>query len=86
MFSQKIFKDRYEAIYWEDCYTKEVLQHKIEKMKRGLDAVAGLISDSQGVSGLHLNGDMASWDELRKGGEYETWLKDFDEALETCKK
>ena len=47
----------------------------------GLRAVEGLINDSHGVDGLHLNGDVAPWDELRTGGAFEDWLKDFDAAL-----
>lgn len=52
-------------------------------MKKGLLAVNGLISDSRGVAGLHLNGDIAPWESLMAGGEFEDWLKDFDAAL-TC--
>lgn len=47
----------------------------------GIRAVNDLISSSHGVAGLHLNYDVAPWDELRSGGEYEEWLSDFDEAL-----
>lgn len=37
----------------------------------GLDA---LIADSEGVVGLHLNGDVAPWSELLPGGRFEAWL------------
>jgi hypothetical protein len=33
-----------------------------------------LISESDGVYGLHQNGDLAPWDELLPGGEYERLL------------
>lgn len=56
-----------------DVFTKLVL---------GIAAVADLIDNSTGVKGLHLNGDIAPWDELRSGGRFESWLVDFDEALE----
>ena len=48
---------------------------------RGLEAVEALIHNSRGVIGLHLNGDEAPWDELRTGGRFEGWLRDFDDAL-----
>lgn len=56
-------------------------EQMVERMKKGLDAVTDLIAESHGVAGLHLNGDIATWDELRKGGRFDTWLIDFDEAL-----
>jgi hypothetical protein len=48
----------------------------------GLDAVVTLIDSSEGVAGLHRNGDIAPWDELRAGGRFEGWLIAFDEAVE----
>ena len=56
-----------------DVFTKLVL---------GINAVADLIDNSTGVEGLHLNGDIAPWNELRTGGRFESWLVDFDDALE----
>ena len=56
-----------------DIFTKLVL---------GINAVANLIDNSTGIEGLHLNGDIAPWDELRTGGRFESWLVDFDDALE----
>lgn len=47
----------------------------------GLLAVEALMNESQGVFGLHLNGDSSPWDELRTGGRFESWLSKFDEAL-----
>lgn len=44
---------------------------------RGLRAVDDLISQSQGVDGLHLNGDIAFWGELLDN----EWLGDFKKAL-----
>ena len=58
---------------------------EIEKLKAGLLAVDELMRSSYGVSGLHLNGDIAAWGDLRKGGHFEEWLIEFDEALELCK-
>lgn len=54
----------------------------VNKLINGIKAIRGLIDDSQGVYGLHLNGDPASWGELQKGGWMEEWLADFNEAEE----
>lgn len=43
-------------------------------------SVDALIADSDGVYGLHLNGDVAHWGELVTGGEFENWLKALDVA------
>ena len=53
----------------------------IEALRAGLKAVQALISDSYGVAGLHLNGDVASWDDLLAGGRFEDWLGDFSRAI-----
>lgn len=52
----------------------------LEGELKGLDAVQDLINNSYGVAGLHLNGDVAPWDELLEGGRFEGWLKDFPVA------
>ena len=56
------------------------VQAVVEAARKGLTAVRGLINDSRGVVGLHLNGDEAPWDELLAGGQYESWLFDFSAA------
>lgn len=39
---------------------------------KGLVAdIQGLMSESEGVAGLHRNGDVAPWDELEPGGRFE---------------
>jgi hypothetical protein len=58
------------------------LSEVIEKLVRGINAAANLMDNSTGVDGLHLNGDVAPWGELRTGGQFEELLVDFDEALE----
>ena len=45
-----------------------------------VEAVDDLINESHGVDGLHLNGDVAPWDSLLPGGEYESWLLAIDPA------
>lgn len=54
----------------------------INELKFGLSEVATLIDNSTGVVGLHLNGDIAQWSDLRTGGRFETWLLGFDDALD----
>lgn len=47
-------------------------------------ALQDLISDSGGVYGLHLNGDMAPWDSLLAGGKYEEWLVAHSRVADTA--
>jgi len=61
--------------------TREMLERENEALRKGLDAVVALINESHGVSGLHLNGDIAPWGELRTGGSFDEWLSDFDAAI-----
>ena len=56
------------------------VQAVVEAARKGLAAVRNLIDDSRGVTGLHLNGDVAPWDELLAGGQFEDWLFDFSAA------
>lgn len=49
-------------------------------LKKGIRAVQSLISESDGVYGLHHNGDPSPWSELQKGGYYEEWLMQFNDA------
>lgn len=39
-----------------------------------------LIGNSDGVIGLHLNGDIASWEALLRGGEFSAWLSSLQTA------
>lgn len=48
----------------ESLVTLKELIHDIEALVRG----------SEGVAGLHKNGDIAPWDDLLDGGRYEGWL------------
>ena len=61
------------------------LSEVIAKLVLGINAAADLMDNSSGVDGLHLNGDIAPWNELRTGGRFEEWLVDFDEALELAR-
>jgi hypothetical protein len=61
------------------------LERELAVARKGLEAVESLINESRGVSGLHLNGDLAPWDELRTGGRVEEWLIAFDDALNAAR-
>ena len=52
----------------------------VSKLTDGIIAVRGLIDESEGVTGLHENGEVALWDELESGGNMEEWLVDFNIA------
>jgi len=58
-----------------------LLEAKVKKLRQGIDVVGVLIENSNGVYGLHLNGDNAPWDELLARGRFEEWLKDLSEVL-----
>ena len=62
--------------------TCEILSNKVYNLTAGIKDVAALIDNRSGVVGLHLNGDVATWESLREGGRFEEWLKAFDAALE----
>jgi len=43
-----------------------------------IDAVFELMRVSRGVDGLHLNGDIALWTDLLRGGRFEEWLEPLE--------
>jgi len=43
-----------------------------------LHDVRDLIANSEGVSGLHMNGDVADWESLLAGGAFEAWLRSVE--------
>ncbi len=47
-------------------------------LRRLVQSVDELISESAGVYGLHLNGDPAPWGELTVAGPYEEWLIELE--------
>jgi hypothetical protein len=59
----------------------EAAEAEVARLREALQAVASLIDESDGVAGLHRNGDIAPWSELRTGGRFEEWLAPFDAAL-----
>jgi len=58
----------------------ESVKSTIEILKVGIEGVSNLIEHSNGVDGLHLNGDTAQWESLLEGGNLEEWLLDFSIA------
>lgn len=52
------------------------------KLTDALYSMKELMEDSHGVIGLHLNGDIAIWSSLRKGGQFEEHLIAVDIALD----
>jgi hypothetical protein len=70
-----------EEVSWAKAQEADTLRARVAALEAGGRAVLQLINESRGVAGLHRNGDVATWDELRTGGRYEEWLVDFDAAL-----
>ena len=50
-----------------------------------LHDIDDLVANSKGVSGLHLNGDMAPWSELMDGGAYGAWLQSVERLREAIR-
>lgn len=47
-----------------------------------VNSINELIDRSDGVSGLHLNGDVAPWPSLHGSGRFRAWLCALDDASE----
>lgn len=62
------------------------MNDEIKRLAIGILAVQQLIDNSQGVYGLHLNGEPAPWSDLQTGGRYEGWLVEFDDAMKIAEK
>lgn len=54
----------------------------IEILLNAVHAIAHLMDESVGVAGMHRNGDVATWAELRRGGRFEGWLSEVDDAFD----
>ena len=52
----------------------ESLEKALDALQRLHTDVEALIADSEGVYGLHHNGDPAPWSELIEGGAHEDWI------------
>ena len=62
--------------------TIESQERDIAELVAMLNKVEDLMTDSVGVEGLHMGGDLATWDSLLTGGFYEDWLGGFNELLD----
>lgn len=51
----------------------------LDVLRRIVSEIDGLVSESEGVAGLHRNGDLAPWEELLPGGRFER-LSSLDDA------
>lgn len=49
------------------------------RLRQAVNEVRDLIRESTGVAGLHRNGDVADWESLLPGGQFEGWLTTFGE-------
>jgi len=58
------------------------MKHQLNVLEEGLNAVREIIDESEGIVGLHLNGDVAYWDDLQVGGVFEDYLSPLQEAEE----
>ena len=77
------FQDQCIRLKHERVLEKEQLAAALaacEVKNVALQEVAGLISESSGVYGLHLNGDESPWEEVEMGGRFER-LTTLPEAL-----
>ena len=77
------FQDQCIRLKHERVLEKEQLVAALAACDVGnvaLQEVAGLISESSGVYGLHLNGDESPWEEVEMGGRFER-LTTLPEAL-----
>ncbi len=73
--------DRWMKACIEHESTIADLRERLAKAEKGIREVDALICESQGVYGLHLNGDVSPWSELLPPGRFSEWLQDFADAL-----
>jgi hypothetical protein len=60
---------------------RDQLKAQINGMKEAID---DLVRNSEGIAGLHQNGDVALWDELLTGGRFDEWLCVLDDTPQQC--
>ncbi len=56
---------------------RDVAIHHLRATVKDIDDLA---AQSEGVAGMHRNGDLATWEELSRGGRSEGWLNAVDDA------
>jgi hypothetical protein len=62
------------------------LRSSNEALSTLVNDLDALIKESEGVAGLHLNGDLAPWHDLTAGGRYESWLRSLEDARATLRR
>lgn len=67
--------ERIEAFLLTDTTPRDTLTGLALSLVQDIDE---LIGNSEGVAGLHMNGDVAPWSSLTEGGEFGSWLGSFD--------
>lgn len=55
-----------------------------EALERLVHDVRDLMENSEGVAGLHMNGDLAPWSDLKESGRYSSWLGDALEQADAA--
>jgi hypothetical protein len=64
----------------------ERLTAEVSRLRAAIHSVEILMQSSEGVAGLHLNGDVAPWYELLPGGRFEEWLEGWKEVERLTRK
>ena len=67
--------ERIEEFLLIDSTPRDTLTGLALSLVQDIDA---LIGNSEGVAGLHMNGNVAPWGSLTEGGEFGAWLGSFD--------
>ena len=49
-----------------------------EAAARVLHDIDDIVANSEGVAGLHMNGEVAEWHSLMSGGSFEAWLRSVE--------
>lgn len=66
-------RDEFEFHMDHNCFTHAAIdlrahdqaqREEIARLREALEGFIGLINESHGVAGFHLNGDIAEWDEF----------------------
>lgn len=71
-------KERLASEHPEALARIEALEAALDSCSAALQRlhtdIEALMADSEGVTGLHHNGDVATWEELGEGGRFSDWI------------
>lgn len=77
----------YASIIFDDLIKERAqLNQQLLIYKGAIIAIRDLINESVGVVGIHVNGDIALWDDLLSGGYQQAWLCDVSKAIDLASK